>query len=92
MLRYAKRAEARITYAVAWSPRVTAGQPIAASGWTIEPEEPGGLAIADAALDDRCARAAFVGGRAGKTYHVRNVVLLPDGGRASRALAIGVAR
>ncbi len=96
MLRYAKRAEARITYAVAWSPGVTpaspGSRPIAASGWTIEPEEPGGLALADAALDDRCARAAFTGGRPGTTYIVRNTVALAGGGDASRELAIGVAR
>lgn len=92
MLRYAKRAGARITYAVAWSSGSLRDRAIVASGWTVVPEEPGGIAVVAAGLDERCARAALAGGRPGRSYRVRNTVVTSDGGRLSRDLAIGVAR
>lgn len=73
-----KDPQARIDHAIDWSAYL-AGQAIVASGWSVAPEEEGGLAVVDTAFEPTRTSGRMNGGLAGRLYRVTNQVTLSDG-------------
>src|SRR3546814_12151653 len=68
-----------IDYEFDWSAAYPAGQAIIESGWTVAPDETGGIVVAAAAHDLLHATATLTGGLVGHVYRVTNRVPLSDG-------------
>lgn len=87
---YLKSPASAVDYAVDWSAGYLDGETVAASGWTVEPEEDGGLAVAaEVSGPERCA-ATLSGGLRGRVYRVRNRVTFSDGRTDERGLTIRI--
>ncbi len=65
---YAKHPRARIRYAISWPAHHVAEG--AATRWTVEPAEAGGVRIEAPAEADGCGVATLAGGVAGSVYRV----------------------
>lgn len=91
---YLKDPGARIDYTVDWAAGYLAGDTIATSTWTVAPEEPDGIAVAEATqgAGQAAGRAAatLTGGIAGHVYRVTNRVVLTSGRSEERTLVIRV--
>lgn len=85
---YLKDPHSRADYAIDWSAYLAPGQSIALSAWTVEPAEPGGVAIDGASFTAAASAATLVGGVPGHVYSVANRVTLSDGRSDERSLAI----
>src|SRR3546814_12327968 len=81
----------RIDYEFDWSAAYPAGQAIIESGWTVAPDETGGIVVAAAAPDLLPATATLTGRLGGPVYPVTNRVSLGDGqdGELSSRTAAG---
>lgn len=86
---YLKDPQARVDYAIDWAPYLD-GQTIAASLWTIVPDEAGGVAIDEASFAPGRAAARLSGGIAGHIYSISNRVTLSDGSSDERSLMLRV--
>jgi hypothetical protein len=86
MTPYLKNPRAAIDYRIDWGGRTS----IARVDWTVNPEEPGGLAVSDAGIEASTVRATLDGGREGQAYRVTGAVLFANGRRASRSIALQV--
>ena len=86
---YLKDPEARVDYAIDWGLYLD-GQTVVDSGWTVAPDEEGGVAIEEDsfALDQTAVRLS--GGMAGHSYQVSNQVTLSDGSADARSLIVRV--
>lgn len=80
----------RIDYAFDWAAAYLDGQVIAASSWTVEPVEAGGVTIDAHAFDMVRTSVRLSGGREGVSYRVSNAVTLSDGQSDERSLTIRV--
>src|SRR3546814_15059090 len=69
----------RIDYEFDWSAAYPAGQAIIESGWTVAPDETGGIVVAAAAHALLHATATLTGGIGGHVYRVTNRGTLSDG-------------
>ena len=87
---YLKDPGARIDYTVDWAAGYLAGDTIATSTWTVAPEEPDGIAVAETAQAAGQAAATLTGGIAGHVYRVTNRVVLTSGRSEERTLTIRV--
>src|SRR3546814_17363628 len=92
MTRLVKDQGTRIEYEFDWSAAYPAGQAIIESGWTVAPDETGGIVVAAAAHDLLHATATLTGRIVGHVYRVTNRVTLREGQldeRAKRLRGIG---
>jgi hypothetical protein len=86
---YLKDPRSRVDYAIDWSGYLD-GQVVAASSWTVEPQEPGGVAAQEESFAlDRTA-ATLSGGVAGHVYSISNEVILSDGRIDRRSITLRV--
>jgi hypothetical protein len=86
---YVKDPGATLDYVIDWSP-FPAGQSIAASEWSVAPQEGGGIAVRASGADKLRTIARLRGGRAGRGYRVANRVTLSDGSVNERSIALRV--
>lgn len=85
-----KDSQATLDYAVDWGADYLAGEALASSGWSVEPVEPGGVAIATDSFDLLVATATVSGGIPGHIYRLTNQVTTTDGRVDSRSIMIRV--
>jgi hypothetical protein len=87
---FLKDPAAAIDYVVDWRTAYLAGQSIAASEWSVAPEEPDGLSVAVAVEASGRSIATLVGGRRGHVYRLTNRVTFDDGRSDERSLDVRV--
>lgn len=85
-----KHPEATLDYAVDWGADYLSGEALATSDWTVEPAEPGGVAIASSAFDLLVANVVVGGGVNGHLYRLTNQVTTTDGRNDSRSIMLRV--
>lgn len=85
-----KDPDALLDYAVDWGAEYLAGDALAASSWTVSPDEPGGVSIAGQGFDLLIATAQVAGGEAGKVYRLSNKVITVSGRQDSRSVVLRV--
>ncbi|MBC2778316.1 phage fiber-tail adaptor protein [Parasphingopyxis marina] len=74
-----KDPDAVLSYTIAWPVTVLDGAAIASADWTVEPDEPGGIAAAAPFIDGGETGAQFSGGVPGQVYRARCQIALSDG-------------
>lgn len=79
-----------LRYVVAWPASLLDGASIAAAGWTIEPDEPGGLAASAHFVEGGETGAEFAGGVPGRVYRAACAVTLSDGRADERSILVRV--
>jgi len=85
-----KDPEALLRYTIVWPPGVTDGAAITSAQWSVEPDEPGGVATSAHFIGGGETGAQFGGGIAGRVYRAICHVALSDGRSADRSLVIRV--
>lgn len=86
---YLKDPDSRVDYAVDWRGYLD-GQIIAASGWSVSPDQAGGVTIEAESFDLERAAATLSGGVPGQIYAVANRVTLSDGSIDERTITVRV--
>ncbi|EQB33296.1 phage fiber-tail adaptor protein [Sphingobium ummariense] len=84
-----KDPQAVIDQEVDWSAYL-AGQMVVASGWSVAPDEAGGITIEAEAREPSRTSARLAGGIVGRVYRVTNQVTLSDGQVDERSLTVRV--
>ena len=85
-----KDPDARVDYAIDWGAHYLDGQTIAASQWSVDPDETGGIAVDEASFDLQRTAVTLTGGVAGHIYRIGNRVTLSDGRSDERSLSLRV--
>lgn len=85
-----KHPDATLDYAVDWGADYLSGDALATSSWSVEPDEPGGMAIATSAFDLLVATVTVSGGTTGHLYRLTNHVTTTDGRDDSRSIMLRV--
>jgi hypothetical protein len=86
---YLKDPAARVDYAIDWAGQLD-GRTIAASSWSVEPDEEGGIAAEDPSVALSQTAARLTGGVTGHAYSVSNLVTLSDGSADVRSITLRV--
>ncbi len=86
---HVKDPQARVDYAIDWTGYLD-GATIAASLWSVVPDEAGGIAVDQESFDPGRAAARLSGGVAGRLYIVSNRVTLSDGSVDERSITLRV--
>ena len=86
---YLKDPDAAVDYAIDWTPYLD-GRTIAASSWSVTPEEAGGAAIDETRFEPGRTAVRVSGGVAGHGYSLANHVTLSDGSSDDRSLTLRV--
>ena len=86
---YLKDPQSRVDYAIDWGGYLD-GQIIAASLWSVTPDETGGIAVEEASFDLNRSAARIGGGMAGRIYSVTNRVTMSDGSIDERSITLRV--
>lgn len=86
---YLKDPQARVDYAIDWSPYLD-GQAIETSLWAIVPEEDDGIAVEEDSFEPGRTAARLAGGVTGHSYLVCNMVTFSDGTTDIRSLTLRV--
>lgn len=84
-----KDPQAVIDQEVDWSAYL-AGQMVVASGWSVAPNEAGGVMVTAEAREPSRTSARLAGGIVGRVYRVTNQVTLSDGQVDERSLTVRV--
>lgn len=87
---YLKDPDATLDYSVDWASRYLGTDSVAASSWTIEPLETGGLMLVNESLSDGVSTAVLADGVAGHVYRVVNRVMLVSGLVDERQMSVRV--
>ena len=85
-----KHPEASLYYAVDWGSDYLSGEALVTSDWSVEPVEPGGVAIVSSGFDLLVATVAVGGGVTGHIYRLTNHVTTTDGRDDSRSIMLRV--
>ena len=85
-----KDPEAILDYVVDWGAEYLDGDALAASDWSVSPDEPGGAAISGSQFDLLLATVQVAGGIPGKIYRVINRVTTASGREDSRSIVLRV--
>jgi len=86
---YLKDPAARVDYAIDWAGYLD-GQTIAASAWSVDPAEQGGIAVDEDSFELLRTAARLSGGTIGRSYMVSNLVTLSDGSADARSIVLRV--
>lgn len=86
---YLKDPHARVDYAIDWGGYLD-GQTIAASLWSVTPDETGGVAVEETSFDLNRSAARIAGGLAGRVYSLSNRVTMSDGSVDERSITLRV--
>ena len=85
-----KDPDARVDYAIDWGAHYLDGQTIAASQWSVHPDEDDGIAVDVSSHDLQRTAVTLTGGVPGHVYRVGNRVTLSDGRSDERSLTLRV--
>jgi hypothetical protein len=85
-----KDPDAVLDYSVDWGAEYLLGDLIADSDWTVDPDEPDGVAIVGNDFDAATAIVKAAGGVPGRLYRLVNHVLLQSGRVDSRSVVLRV--
>jgi hypothetical protein len=85
-----KDPRAVLDYAVDWGAEYLGEEQLAQSSWSVDPDEPGGLFVADSHFDPAISTVKAAGGNAGRVYRLTNEVLLSSGRVDSRSIVLRV--
>jgi hypothetical protein len=86
-----KDPDAVLDYSIDWgSQYLTAGDLLAQSDWTIDPDEPDGVTIAGSDFDAASTSIKAAGGAAGKLYKLVNRVTTAMGRVDERSIVVRV--
>ena len=80
---------ATLDHAIDWALYLD-GRTIAASDWSVAPDESGGVAIVEANFDGARTAARLTGGIAGHSYSLANHVAFSDGSSDDRSIVLRV--
>lgn len=83
---------ARLDYAVDWGADYLTDDLLIDSGWSVAPDEAGGVAVTADGHDATVASVTVGGGIAGRVYRLTNQVTTSCGRRDSRSITIRVER
>lgn len=89
MIIHLKDPDATIDYLIDWGAGLN-GRSVVESDWAVTPAEPGGLVIADDAVDGATTRATIGGGLAGHVYRATCQVVLSDDRIDERSIILRV--
>lgn len=81
---------ALLDYAVDWGADYLTDDTIVTSAWSVDPAEPGGLAVTAATTEPALTSAKVSGGIAGRVYRLVNHVVLGSGCEDQRSVVIRV--
>ena len=81
---------AALDYSVDWGAEYLGGDQLVQSDWSVEPNEPGGVAIAASAFDSATSTVKALGGLSGRLYRLVNTVLLASGRVDNRSIVLRV--
>jgi len=80
-----------LDYAVDWGAQYLGqGDMIAESGWSVTPDEAGGVAVAGSSFLDRVATVNVCGGVPGRIYRLVNRVMTLSGRADERSIVVRV--
>lgn len=85
-----KDPEAVLDYSVDWGAEYLLGDLIAESQWSVDPDEPGGVAIVGNDFDATTSTVKAGGGLPGKLYRLVNDVVLQSGRTDRRSVVLRV--
>jgi hypothetical protein len=82
-----KDPEAVLDYAIDWGAQyLDQGDLLAESSWTVDPDEPGGVAVVSSLFGDSVATVQAGGGVLGKVYRLANRVVTQSGRTDERSI------
>jgi hypothetical protein len=90
MSHYLKGRGATVDYSVDWGAGYLDGPTVTASAWSVEPVEPGGVAVVAEVTGATRTAATLEGGLRGRVYRVMNMVTFSDGRDDARTLVLRV--
>ena len=85
-----KDPEARLDYAVDWGAYYLELDTLAASSWSVTPEETGGVTVVGGNFTETIAAVQVSGGIAGRIYRLTNHVTTASGFEDSRSILLRV--
>lgn len=85
-----KDPEAVLDYAVDWGADYLTGDVLTESGWTVSPDEPGGVSVVSSRFDHLVSTVQVGGGIAGRLYRLTNQVSTAEGRADSRSIMLRV--
>lgn len=85
-----KDPDAVLDYEIDWGAEYLNGDLIAQSSWSVDPDEPGGVAVAGSDFDATTSTVKAAGGVAGKIYRLVNQVMLQSGRVDDRSIVLRV--
>lgn len=81
---------ALLDYAVDWGADYLTDDTVVTSAWSVDPNEPGGVAVVGQAVEPALTSAKVSGGIAGRVYRLVNHVVLGSGCEDQRSVVIRV--
>lgn len=85
-----KDPQAVLDYAIDWSAEYLGEDVLAASEWTVEPDEPDGVAVVGSDFDPGIATVKASGGVPGRIYKLVNQVTMASGRIDNRSVVLRV--
>jgi hypothetical protein len=85
-----KDPDAVLDYSVDWGAEYLLGDLIAASEWTVDPDETGGVAVVGSDFDASTSVVKAAGGLAGRLYRLVNEVTMQSGRSDTRSVVLRV--
>lgn len=85
-----KDPDAALDYSVDWGTEYLSDDVLATSGWSVDPAEPGGVAVVRQESDLLIATVIVGGGAPGKLYRLTNHVVTASGREDSRSIMLRV--
>jgi hypothetical protein len=85
-----KDPDAVLDYSIDWGAEYLDGDLIAASGWSVIPDEPAGVAIVGSDFDATVSTVKAGGGSPGRIYRLVNQVTLQSGRIDDRSIVLRV--
>ena len=79
-----------LDYSVDWGAEYLSGDALADSSWSVEPAEPGGVAVVSSGFDLLVAAVTVGGGAPGRIYRLTNHVTTAAGLKDSRSIMLRV--
>nr|WP_294849847.1 hypothetical protein [uncultured Sphingomonas sp.] len=81
---------AALDYGVDWASDYLDGEGLTESGWTVDPDEPGGIAVDSHRFDDFGTSVSVSGGHPGHVYRLINRVVTSSGRTDARSIVLRV--
>ena len=85
-----KEPSATLDYSVDWGTDYLAGDALANSSWTVEPDDPGGVSVASSDFDLLVSVVTVEGGMPGRIYRLTNQVTTAAGIEDARSIMLRV--